>query len=94
MLKEEEKNPRKDDRIKYVERAGNSIGNILCKSHIWAGRPCSRDACLLCKEMTGENTTQSCTKRNIVNETWCQRCKDDDEKKAEEEGRDKSTVKI
>ena len=49
---------------------------------------------MLCKEMTGKITTQSCTKRNIVYETWCQRCKDDDEKKAEEEGRDKSKVKI
>ena len=79
-----------------MEKAGTSIGNILCKSDHWAGRPCGRKMCILCftKEKTGKNLSQSCTKRNIVYETWCQVCLEKAELMAERRGKDKKNVKI
>ena len=94
MLREEEISLEKHTgyRVKYVERAGTNIGNILCKSDHWSGRQCGRNDCLLCltKAKTGKNTSQSCTKRNIVYETWCQLCLEREESRAEEGGKDKS----
>ena len=50
MLREEEATLEKMTgyRVKYVERAGSSIGNLLCRSDHWAGRLCGRKECLLC----------------------------------------------
>ena len=98
MLREEEPTLERMTgyRIKYVEKVGTSIGGILCKSDHWAGRLCGREACLLCytKQVTGENLRQSCTKRNIVYETWCQTCKVESEKEAEAKGRDPKKIKL
>ena len=75
-------------RVKYVEKAGINLGNLLCKSDHWAGRMWGRTECLLyfAKEKSGENMHQSCTKRNVVYETWCQGCVEKAEKTAEEQG--------
>ena len=98
MLKEEESTLERliGYRVKYVERAGSNIGSILCKSDHWAGRLCGRQACLLCytKEKSGENLKLSCSKRNVVYETWCQTCKEESEKEAEAQGKDKKKIKL
>ena len=98
MLREEEKIMENltGYRVKYVEKAGTSIGDLLCRSDHWAGRLCGREACLLCntKQATGENLRQSCTKRNVVYEIWCHTCKQADERRAEEQGRDAKKIKI
>ena len=98
MLREEETSLEKltGYRVKYVERAGMSIGNILCKSDHWSGGHCGRSDCLLCftKDKTGKNTKQSCRKRNIVYETWCQLCLEREEQRAEERGKDKKKIKM
>ena len=98
MLREEETVMEKltGYRVKYVEKAGTNLGDVLCRSDHWAGRLCDRQACLLCttKQATGENLRQSCTKRNIVYEIWCQTCKQADEEEAEEKGRNKKKIKI
>ena len=63
-------------KIKLVERSGRSLTQILTKSNPWGGGDCGRGGCILCqtKAETGKNLTQSCTKRNIVYETWCADC--------------------
>ena len=98
MLREEEKTLERMTgyRVKYVEKAGTSIGNLLCKSDHWVGRLCGRKECLLCytKEKTGQNLSQSCTKRNVVYVTWCQVCMEEAEKRAEEKGKDNKRVKV
>ena len=49
---------------------------MMVKSNPWSGEDCGRADCLLChtKSATGKNMTQSCSKRNIVYETWCNDC--------------------
>ena len=57
-----------------------------------AGQDCGRLGCLLCetKSKSGKNLTQSCSKRNLTYQTWCQTCKDRDEEGKEAED-DKQT---
>jgi hypothetical protein len=98
MLRQEEATLEKMTgyRVKYVEKAGQSIGGLLCKSNHWAGKLCGRGGCLLCytKEKTGENLGQSCTRRNLVYETWCQTCLERDEEKIIAKGGDPKKTKI
>ena len=63
-------------KLKIVERAGKSLTSMLTKSNPWGGNDCGRSGCLLCqtKADTGKNLLQSCSKRNIVYETWCADC--------------------
>ena len=50
--------------------------SMLAKSNPWSGDDCGRLRRLLChtKAATGKNLSQSCSKRNIVYETWCNDC--------------------
>ena len=63
-------------RLKIVERAGLKLKDALTKADPWQGMNCDRDDCLLCltKNRTGKNTTQDCTRRSLVYETWCITC--------------------
>ena len=60
-------------RLKVVERSGTKLQDILHKSDPWQGQDCERPDCLLCKTKltTGKNTSQDCSKRSLVYETWC-----------------------
>jgi hypothetical protein len=60
-------------RLKIVERAGLKLEDILHKADPWQGQDCKREKCLLCltKSRTGKNTTQDCSRRILVYETWC-----------------------
>ena len=79
-------------RVKYVEKPGQNLGSQLVRSNPWAGQDCGRFGCLLCetKSRSGKNLTQSCSKRNLTYQTWCQTCKNRDEKGKEAED-DKQT---
>ena len=68
-------------RVKYVEKPGQNLGSQLVRSNPWAGQDCGRLGCLLCetKSKSGKNLTQSCSKRNLTYQTWCQACKERDE---------------
>ena len=63
-------------RIKFVERAGVKMVDMLHKADPWQGADCKRDRCKLCdtKQKTGKNTTQSCTRRSVIYETHCATC--------------------
>jgi hypothetical protein len=73
-------------RLKIVERSGTKLENVLAKADPWQGQDCGRD-CLLCltKQRTGKQTTQDCTRRSIVYESWCMTCLERDTKLAEEQ---------
>jgi hypothetical protein len=73
-------------KFKIVERAGKSLTGMLAKSNPWSGDDCGRESCLLChtKAVTGKNLSQSCSKRNIVYETWCSDCLKSDDREGEE----------
>ena len=83
-------------RIKIVEKAGIQLKRILVKNNPWAGSDCKREECLICqtREKTGEGKGMSCWKRNILYETWCETCKDRDEKRAEEAGDDPEDISL
>ena len=74
-------------RLKIVERAGTKLEDMLTKADPWQGQECGREKCLLCltKQRTGKYTTQDCTRRNIVYESWCITCQEKDMEHAREQ---------
>ena len=74
-----------DYRLKFVERAGKKISDILTTSNPWRGQDCERDRCVPCdtKERTGKDKGQDCSKRSLVYETWCLECELKEKKKIE-----------
>ena len=74
-------------RLKIVERAGTKLEDILTKADPWQGQDCGRPMCLLCqtKQRTGKHTSQDCTRRSVVYESWCLTCQEKDIKTAEEQ---------
>ena len=96
MLRQEEAHLSKVTgyRVKYVEKSGQNLGSQLVRSNPWSVMDCGRLGCLLCKTIseTGKNLNQSCSKRNLTYQTWCQTCKERDEEGKEEEA--KKSVKL
>ena len=74
-----------DYRLKFVERAGKKISDILTTSNPWRGQDCERDRCVPCdtKERTGKDKGQDCSKRSLVYETWCLECELKEKEKIE-----------
>ena len=81
-------------RIKIVERGGEKIADILCKSNPWSGTDCEREGCLMCttKVETGKNKNQSCSNRNALYETWCETCELREKEKADQKQGKKNRV--
>ena len=96
MLRQEESHLEKVTgyRVKYVEKAGQNIGSLLVRSNPWSGIDCGRRGCLLCetKAKTGKNLSQSCSKRNLTYQTWCNSCKERDEEGKTEEDKQKTSL--
>ena len=62
-------------KVKVVERGGMMILRCLHKANPWDGQDCEREDCLLCTSQAGgDQTKQSCKRRNIVYATVCQEC--------------------
>ena len=78
LLRENEEHLNKitNCKIKIVERACTKLQDLITKSDPWKGTDCSRQNCLLCltKLKTEKNKNQDCHKRNIVYETRCLTC--------------------
>ena len=72
-------------KLKIVERTGSKLVDQITKSNSWQGMDCQRENCLLCftKHETEKLTTQECTKRNIVYETRCRTCENNELEKIE-----------
>ena len=60
-------------KLKIVERGGSKLEDLLHRSDPSQGQDCERQGCLLCstKLKTGKNTSQCCSKRNLVYKTYC-----------------------
>jgi hypothetical protein len=83
-------------RLKIVERSGLKLEDLLHRADPWQGKDCGRD-CLLCitKQKTGNNSTQDCSRRSLVYETWCMTCFDQDTEAAKiQAGDDKNKLKL
>ena len=72
-------------KVKIVERTGRKLVDLVTKSNPWQGQDCQRMNCLLCttKLHTEKNKTQECTKRNLVYETKCLTCEENEGHKIE-----------
>ena len=81
-------------KMKIVERAGDSLENLLHRSNPWAGADCGREMCLLCESKQTHKSieNQNCHKRNVVYEMWCETCRQADEKEKPEN--DKKEIKM
>jgi hypothetical protein len=77
-------------KLKIVERGGTKLEDLLHRADPCQGQDCSRAGCLLCetKQYTGKNTTQECSKRNVVYKTYCITCQERGEQKIKEEEND------
>ena len=73
-------------RMKIVEKSGTKLVDVLHKANPWAGEPCGRPRCLLCrtKEEQGKTNSQDCRRRNVVYETTCMTCSERQDKEVEE----------
>ena len=85
LLRENEEHLNKitNCKIKIVERACTKLQDLITKSDPWKGMDCSRQNCLLCltKHKTEKNKNQDCHKRNIVYETRCLTCQQEENDK-------------
>ena len=83
-------------RMKVVERVGVKLEQLLHKSDPWSGKECERPNCILCKtkQETEKGLTKSCSRRNLVYETWCRICEKRDVEDAVREGRDPKSISL
>ena len=60
-----------------IERAGETIQDILYKSDPWKIRDCGRQECPTCLTSSENNKLpfKNCTKRSIIYQTWCETCR-------------------
>ena len=65
-------------KVKIVERTGIQLQDLLTRSNPWKGSDCLRTNCMLCftKNRTEKNKTQDCHQRNVVYETRCLTCQE------------------
>jgi hypothetical protein len=75
-------------KLKIVERSGTKLEDLLHRSDPFKGQDCTRQNCMLCltKNHTGKNTTQECSKRNLVYQIYCITCKERDIEKIKDAG--------
>ena len=83
-------------RIKFVEKVGEKLVDILCQSNPWKGNNCLREDCILCetKEETGKGRRQCCSSRNVTYETWCGTCEDREKERIEKESKEERKDEI
>ena len=78
--------------LKIVERAGEKLQDVLCKSNPWDNIDCKREECFTCEGGTKYERCKfkNCRQRSVLYETWCETCRKKDleedraEKKEEE----------
>ena len=59
--------------IKFVERAGPSVRDVLVSSNPWGDLKCGRDGCLVCRGEKGG--IGSCMKEGVLYSIKCMECK-------------------
>ena len=71
-------------RTKMVEMGGTKLGQLLSNSDPWSGGACERMDCYTCHQ-GGSDRLEDCFRRNILYESRCVVCTEEQERKAEEE---------
>ena len=64
--------------LKVVERGGQKLQDLLCKSNPWDNTDCGRKDCFTCISTTksAKPKFSNCYQKSVVYETWCQTCLD------------------
>ena len=64
--------------LKVVERGGQKLQDLLCKSNPWDNTDCGRTDCFTCISTTKSEKPKfsNCYQKSVVYETWCQTCLD------------------
>ena len=98
---EERMAPLTNWRVKFVERAGVKLQDMLHTSNPWQGEDCGREKCMLdqTKMETGKLKSQSCTRRSVVYETHCEscyerECEEIDQKEIDEKSKEQEKKEI
>ena len=68
-------------KVKIVERTGDKLSDVLCKSDSWADEDCGRQDCIICASAGEDGRKGMCKKRNILYETYCETCEMNDDEK-------------
>ena len=76
-------------RTKMVEMGGSQLGQTFSNRDPWAGAGCGRDDCYPCHQ-EGEDKKDDCFKRNILYESRCSQCKEQQELEEIKDGATKS----
>ena len=71
-------------KVKIVERNGVKLVDLLHKSNIWGEENCMREDCWNCSEENVGGKMGACYKKNIVYETYCITCQENEEKEEKE----------
>ena len=71
-------------KLKVVENAGTSLGQMLSNKNPWAGSKCGRPDCFPCKQQTEH--VENCGIQNVVYESRCNVCN------LEEKGKKEKTL--
>ena len=72
-------------RFKVVEKTGSKLEEILHKSDAWNDRDCDRKDCLLCSSAGEEERRGMCKRKNVVYETYCITCYENEKNKKDEQ---------
>ena len=72
-------------KMKIVEQTGDKIVDLLHRSDPWSDKDCGREDCLLCESANENEKKGLCKRRNIVYETYCITCKENEKRKEKEE---------
>ena len=64
--------------LKVVERRGQKLQDLLCKSNPWDNTDCGRTDCFTCISTTKSEKPKfsNCYQKSVVYETWWQTCLD------------------
>ena len=60
-------------KIKFVERRGKSLQDVLVSGNPWNDRKCGREKCVICKRETGN--IGECSRENALYRITCKECK-------------------
>ena len=73
--REEELNKNEKDRIKFVEKGGENIENILVKKNPFKKEKCSQKLCPICEHLSGD-VKILCNTNNVGYKWICDTCKE------------------
>ena len=60
-------------KIKFIERRGRSLQDILVSGNPWSDIKCGREKCVICQRETG--SMGECTRENALYKITCKECK-------------------